>query len=104
MEGYQPREVQEVRAELERDIANYEDMKVDLTRMPRSMSPLLEGEGSDKLQEIETERERIRQKIIADYDISSDDDDATFDAKVAKARADGALDEMLLEAYFDEAS
>ncbi|EJK45678.1 hypothetical protein THAOC_35708 [Thalassiosira oceanica] len=104
MEGYQPREVQEVRAELERDIANYEDMKVDLTRMPRSMSPLLEGEGSDKLQEIENERERIRQKIIADYDISPDDDDATFDAKVAKARADGALDEMLLEAYFDEAS
>lgn len=104
MGGYQPRKVQDVRAELERDITSYEDIKVDLTRMPRSMSPLLEGEGSDLLQEIENERDRIKQKIIADYDISPDDDDATFNAKVEKARADGALDELLLEAYFDEAS
>merc|ERR1719296_148235 len=95
---------QEVRAELEEAIAKYEDVDVDPTRMPRTSSPLLEmdGPGGEMLERVEEERERIRLKILEEYDIKEDDDEETFDLKFRRARDDGALDALMLDAYMDD--
>ncbi|KAL7455212.1 hypothetical protein ACHAWC_006781 [Mediolabrus comicus] len=92
----------EIRKEIEEAIANFEDVQVDLGRMSQSRSPLLDGEGNEAYDRIEDERERIKQEILSKYGISPDDDDETFEKKFEKARADGALDKLLIDAYVDK--
>lgn len=92
----------EIRKEIEGAIANFEDVQVDLGRMSQSRSPLLDGEGNEAYDRIEDERERIKQEILSKYGISPDDDDETFEKKFEKARADGALDKLLIDAYMDD--
>jgi len=100
-ESQEKEEKRDVRGELEEKYANYEDVNVDLGRMSQSVSPLVEGPGGEAFDEIENERERIRQRILDKYNISDDDDEETFDRKFEQARADGALDELLMEAEMD---
>ena len=69
--------------------------------MSQSVSPLQDGPGTDKLEDIEEERERIRQEILDKYNISEDDDEETFERKFQQAREDGALNALLLDAYMD---
>ena len=92
----------EIRKKIEGAIANFEDVQVDLGRMSQSRSPLLDGEGNEAYDRIEDERERIKQEILSKYGISPDDDDETFEKKFEKARADGALDKLLIDAYVDK--
>jgi hypothetical protein len=101
MQGYPQKERRDVRSELEEAIANYEDVDIDLRRMSQSVSPLQDGPGTDKLEDIEEERERIRQEILDKYNISEDDDEETFERKFQQAREDGALNALLLDAYMD---
>ena len=80
------------------------DMGVDLRRMARSRSPMWEesGPGTEAFDEVEDERERIRRQILEKYDIREADNEATFDRKFERAREDGALDGLLLDAYMDD--
>mmetsp|Transcript_3630 Transcript_3630/g.8037 ORF Transcript_3630/g.8037 Transcript_3630/m.8037 type:complete len:858 (+) Transcript_3630:206-2779(+) len=94
-------ERRDIRSEMEESIAKFEDVNIDLGRMSQSVSPLLDGPGSEAFEEIEDEREKIRQRILDKYDISEDDDEETFDLKFQRARDDGALDELLLDAEMD---
>ena len=91
-----------IREELEEAIATHEDLTPDLGRMSQSRSPLLDGEANEAYDRIEEERERIKQEILTKYDIHPDDDDETFNAKFAKAMADGALDRLFIDAYMDD--
>lgn len=91
----------EVQAELEEAIANFEGVDVDLRRMTQTASPLLDGPGSKEYEQIEEERELLRQQILEKYDISEDDDEETFERKFQKAKEDGALNQLLLDAYMD---
>jgi dienelactone hydrolase len=101
MQRYSQKERRDVRSELEEAIANYEDVDIDLRRMSQSVSPLQDGPGIDKIEDIEEERERIRQEILDKYNISEDDDEETFERKFQQAREDGALNALLLDAYMD---
>lgn len=94
----------EIRAELDEAILQHEDAEVDLRRMARSGSPLLEegGPGGEAFKNLEDERERIRRKILEEYDIREDDNEETFNRKFERARRDGALDKLLLDAYMDD--
>ncbi len=91
----------EVRAELDEAIASFEDVEVDLRRMTQTASPLLDGPGSAKYDQIEEERELLRQQILERYNISEDDDEETFERKFQQAKEDGALNRLLLDAYMD---
>jgi len=91
-----------IREELEEAISTFEDVSPDLGRMSQSRSPLLDGEANEAYDRIEEEREKIKQEILTKYGISPDDDDETFNAKFAKAMADGALDRLLIDAYVDD--
>ena len=104
MEGLSSkRERREVRSELNEAITDYEDLDIDMRRMSQSASPLLEeGPGIERFEQIEEERERIRQQILEKYNISDDDDEDTFDKKVQQAREDGALDGLLLDANLND--
>ncbi|KAL3822603.1 hypothetical protein ACHAXA_006388 [Cyclostephanos tholiformis] len=101
MQAYSQKERRDVRSELEEAIANYEDVDIDLRRMSQSVSPLHDGPGIEKIEEIEDDRERIRQQILDKYNISEDDDEETFERKFEQAREDGALNALLLDAYMD---
>ena len=101
MKEFSQKERRDVRSELEEAIANYEDVDVDLRRMSQSVSPLQDGPGVEQIEEIEDDRERIRQEIIDKYNISEDDDEETFEKKFEQAREDGALNALLLDAYMD---
>ena len=93
----------DIRTEIDDAIFNFDDVDVDIGRMSQSASPLLEdGPGIEKYEQIEEERERIRQEILEKYDIQEDDDEETFDLKFKQAQADGALDGLLLDAYLDD--
>ena len=92
----------EIRQELEEAISTHEDLIPDLGRMSQSRSPLLDGDANETFDRIEEEREKIKQEILTKYGISPDDDDETFNAKFAKAVADGALDRLLIDAYMDD--
>ena len=89
--------------ELDEAIAKYEDLDIDLGRMSQSASPLLEGPGAAKIEEIEAEREKARQMILEKYDISDDDDEETWDRKIMQAAQDGAFEGLFLDAQLDEA-
>lgn len=93
-----------IREELEQAINTYEDVTPDLGRMSQTRSPLLDGEANEAYDRIEEEREKIKQEILTKYGISPDDDDETFNAKFAKAMADGALDRLLIDAYMDDSN
>ncbi|KAL3766814.1 hypothetical protein ACHAW5_009706 [Stephanodiscus triporus] len=101
MQGNPQKERRDVRAELEEAIANYKDVDVDLRRMSQSVSPLQDGPGIDNIEDIEEEREMIRQQILDKYNITEDDDEETFEKKFQQAREDGALNALLLDAYMD---
>ncbi|KAL9189678.1 hypothetical protein ACHAXT_009353 [Thalassiosira profunda] len=103
MDGQPDDERQDVRAELDDAIAKYEDLDIDLGRMSQSASPLLEGPGATKMEEIEAEREKARQMILEKYDISDDDDEETWDRKIMQAAQDGAFEGLFLDAQLDEA-
>jgi len=93
----------DIRSEIDDAIFKFDDVDVDIGRMSQSASPLLEdGPGIEKYEQIEEERERIRQEILEKYNISDDDDEETFDKKFKQAQADGALDGLLLDAYLDD--
>ncbi len=91
----------EVQAELDEAIASFEDVEVDLRRMTQTASPLLDGPGSAEYDQIEEERELLRQQILERYNISEDDDEETFERKFQQAKEDGALNRLLLDAYMD---
>ncbi|KAL7443586.1 hypothetical protein ACHAXH_005956 [Discostella pseudostelligera] len=91
----------EVQAELEEAIASFEGVDVDLRRMTQTASPLLDGPGSKEYEKIEEERELLRQQILEKYNISEDDDEEMFERKFQKAKEDGALNQLLLDAYMD---
>mmetsp|Transcript_3461 Transcript_3461/g.6370 ORF Transcript_3461/g.6370 Transcript_3461/m.6370 type:complete len:1009 (+) Transcript_3461:13-3039(+) len=106
MKGYSRRDKEDIRKELEDAISNYEGVEVDFRRMPQSRSPLMD-EDNDAVREldrIEEEREQLRQKILEQYDIRPDDDEETFDRKVQQAFEDGALKELMMDAYFDDSN
>jgi len=93
----------DIRSEIDDAIFKFDDVEVDIGRMSQSASPLLEdGPGIEKYEQIEEERERIRQEILEKYGITEDDDEETFDLKFQQAQADGALDGLLLDAYLDD--
>ena len=93
----------DIRSEIDEAIFKFDNVDVDIRRMSQSASPLLEdGPGIEKFEQIEEERERIRQEILKKYNISEDDDEETFDQKFSQAQADGALDGLLLDAYLDD--
>jgi len=93
----------DIRSEIDEAIFKFDDVEVDIGRMSQSASPLLEdGPGIEKYEQIEEERERIRQEILEKYGITEDDDEETFDLKFQQAQADGALDGLLLDAYLDD--
>lgn len=102
MDGYPQTEKRDVRVEINEAIAKYEDVDIEFRRMPQSQNPLLEGPGSEEFDQIEDEREKIRQQILEKYNISENDDEETFDRKFQQARDDGALDGLLLDAYVDD--
>ena len=102
MKTKEQRQLSEVRAELDEQISNHEDVTIDFRRMSQTSSALMEGPGIEKYEQIEEERERIRQRILEKYNISEDDDEETFDRKFQQARDEGALDELLLDAYLDD--
>lgn len=95
---------QGLRAELEEAIAKHDDVDIDMGRMSRSSSPLMDGPGSAEYDRIEEERERIRLAVLEEYDISEEDDEESFDRKFEQARKDGALDRLMLDAYMDESN
>jgi dienelactone hydrolase len=103
MDGYSQTKKgrRDVRAELEEAIAGFEDVDVDLRRMTQTASPMLDGPGSDEYEQIEEEREMLRQQILEKYNISEDDDEETFERKFQQAKEDGALNQLLLDAYMD---
>jgi len=93
----------DIRTEIDEAIFKFDDVDVDIRRMSQSASPLLEdGPGIETYEQIEEERERIRQEILEKYGITEDDDEETFDKKFKQAQADGALDGLLLDAYLDD--
>ncbi|KAL7466244.1 hypothetical protein ACHAXS_006535 [Conticribra weissflogii] len=100
------REKGDIRKALEDAIANYDGVEVDFRRMPQSRSPWLDedNEAIREFDRIEEEREQLRQKILEQYDIRPDDDEETFDRKVQRAYEDGALKELMVDAYFDDSS
>lgn len=104
MDGEAGKSQKQIRTELDEAIFGHEDVDVNLRRMSQSRSPLSEevGAGSEAFDEIEDEREGIRRQILEKYDIKEDDDEETFDRKFERARADGALDGLMLEAYMDD--
>ena len=102
MKTKEQRQLSEVRAELDEQISNHEDVTIDFRRMSQTSSALMEGPGIENYEQIEEERERIRQRILEKYNISEDDDEETFDRKFQQARDEGALDELLLDAYMDD--
>ncbi|KAL7546669.1 hypothetical protein ACHAWF_010005, partial [Thalassiosira exigua] len=102
MEGRPREDGRDVRAELEEAIAKFEDVEIDLSRMPQSSSPLLDERGSELFDEIEKGREKFIYDTLKKYNISDDDDEESFERKFQKAAADGALNDLLVDANVDD--
>jgi hypothetical protein len=103
MKGYSTNEQREIRRELEEAIAKYEDVEIDMRRLSQSRSPFVDDVPKE-FDEIEEEREKLRQKLLEQYNLSPDDDDEVFEQKLKRANEDGALNGLLLDAYFDDSN
>ena len=72
-------------------------------RLSQSRSPFVDDVPKE-FDEIEEEREKLRQKLLEQYNLSPDDDDEVFEQKLKRANEDGALNGLLLDAYFDDSN